>query len=113
VVLARLRERLTGLSATGDASDAVALDREAYASIATLLGPQAAVLNQLDAQSAARLVGDADRVALWVAFLRVRAEAQRVLGHPEAADRLAARAETLEKAIQGRHSNSVDRGARG
>ncbi len=102
VVLARLRERLTGLPATADATAAAEVDREAYAAIATLLGPQAAVLNQLDADSAARLLGDADRVALWVAFLRVRAEAQRTLGRPDAADRLAARAEALEKAVRGR-----------
>jgi hypothetical protein len=96
VVLARLRERLTGAAAT--TTDAAEVDREAYAAIGTLLGPQAAVLNQLDADSAARLLGDAERVALWVSFLRVRAEAQRAMGRLDVADRLAARAEGLEKA---------------
>jgi hypothetical protein len=109
VVLARLRERLTGLSSTADATDAAAVDREAYASIGTLLGPQAGVLNQLDADSAARLLGDADRVSLWVAFLRIRAEAQRTMGRPDAADRLATRAEALERVIRERNGNGVER----
>ena len=96
VMLARLRERLTGKLTQTDAEE---VDREAYTAIGTLLGPQAAVLNQVDADSAARLLGDPDRVALWVGLLRVRAEAQRALGKNDGAGRLAARADALEKAI--------------
>jgi len=99
VMLARLRERLTGKLT---ASDAEEVDREAYTAIGMLLGPQAGVLNQLDPDSAARLLGDAERVALWVGLLRVRADTQRTLGHEDAAARLAARADALERAARRR-----------
>src|SRR5918992_625190 len=88
-VLRRLRQRLTGQV---EANDAAAVDGEAGAAIATLLGPQAPLLQQLDPASAVRLVGDADRVALWTAFMRVQADAARVGGRVDAADRLAGRA---------------------
>jgi hypothetical protein len=98
-ILRRLRQRLTGKV---DASDAAEIDREAGAAIATLLGPQAPLLQQLDAASAVRLVGDADRVGLWIALLRVQADARRAdtgRGDREAAaERLAARALALELA---------------
>ena len=96
-VLRRLRQRLTGQV---DGSDVAAIDREAGAAIATLLGPQAPLLQQLDAASAVRLVGDADRLALWVAFLRVQADARRADSgrRDDSADRLAARADALEQA---------------
>jgi len=99
VVLARLRERLAGKATSADAEE---VDREAHTGIGMLLGPQSGLLNQLDPDSAARLLGDAERVALWVGLLRVRADAQRLLGHGAAADRLAARAEALEKALRRR-----------
>lgn len=97
-VLRRLRQRLTGQV---DPSDAVAVDGQAGAAIATLLGPQAPLLQQLDAPSAVRLVGDADRVALWIAFLRVQADARRADSRrtDDSADRLAARATALEQAV--------------
>jgi hypothetical protein len=96
-VLRRLRQRLTGQV---DASDAAAIDGEAGAAIATLLGPQAPLLQQLDAASAVRLVGDADRVALWIAFLRLQADARRANNRPadDSAARLTARAAALEQA---------------
>ena len=97
VVLARLRERLTGAT-VDEAGD---IEREAAASIGTLLGPQAPLLGQIDAGTAVRLVGSADRVATWVAFLRVQAEAHRVAGRADAADRLAHRAAALEAAARG------------
>jgi hypothetical protein len=93
VVLARLRERLTGATARAEAAE---IEREAGGWIATLLGPQAALLQQLDPHSAVRLVGDADRLAMWIALMRVQAEAQRASGRADAADRLAARAAALE-----------------
>ena len=94
VVLARLRERLTGATAGAEAAD---VEREAGGAIATLLGPQAPLLQQVDPASAVRLVGDPDKVALWIAFMRVQAEAQRTSGRAEAADRLTARAAALEQ----------------
>jgi hypothetical protein len=96
-VLRRLRARLTGELATDDDPD---VEREAGKAIATLLGPQAPLLQQLDATSAVRIVGDAERVGLWIAFMRVQAEAQRAGGRADAADRLAARATALEQAAR-------------
>jgi hypothetical protein len=96
-VLRRLRERLTGQASAGEAA---AVEREAGAAIGTLLGPQAALLRQLDPASAVRLVADAHRVALWVALLRVQADAHRASGAADVADRLAARANALEHAAR-------------
>jgi hypothetical protein len=93
--LRRLRARLVG---EVDAGDAVEIDREAGQAIVSLLGPQAPLLQQLDPLSAVRIVADADRVALWTAFLHVQAEAQRAGGRVDAADRLTARAAALEQA---------------
>lgn len=95
-MLARLRERLT--SASG--GEAAEVEREAGAAIATLLGPQASVLQQLDPASAVRLVADADRVALWTALMHLRADALRASDRVDAADRLAARAAALEQAAR-------------
>ena len=97
--LRRLRQRLTGQV---DPSDAAEVDGQAGAAIATLLGPQAPLLQQLDPASAVRIVGDADRVGLWIALLRVQADARRAdtrrTDRDETADRLAARASALEQA---------------
>jgi hypothetical protein len=94
-VLRRLRARLTGKV---DAGTAVEVEREASRAISTLLGPQAPLLQQIDATSAVRIVGDAERVSLWTAFMRVQADAARASGRVDAADRLAARAAALEQA---------------
>jgi hypothetical protein len=96
-VLRRLRARLAGKV---DAADTAEIEREAGQAIATLLGPQAVLLQQLDAASAVRLVADADRVALWTGLMRVQADAQRASGHEDAADRLVSRAAALEQAAQ-------------
>jgi hypothetical protein len=97
-VLRRLRQRLTGHV---EANDAAAVDREAGAAIATLLGPQAPLLQQLDPASAVRLIGDADRIALWIALLRVQADARHADHHrgDDSADRLITRAAALEQAV--------------
>jgi len=95
-IVARLRERLTGATA----AEAAEIEREAGAAIGTLLGPQATLLNQLDANSAARLVGSAERVAMWVTLIRVQADAHRASDRTEAADRLAARADALERSAR-------------
>jgi hypothetical protein len=100
-VLARLRRRLTGQV---DASEAADIGQQASAAIVTLLGPQSSLLQQLDAPSAVRLVGDPERVELWVGLLRVQADARRADtgrgDHEETADRLAARASALEQAAK-------------
>jgi hypothetical protein len=98
-VLRRLRQRLTGQV---DSSDAAEIDAQAGAAVATLLGPQTPLLQQLDAASAVRLVGDADRVGLWIAFLRVQADARRADARrsEDSANRLSARADALEEAAR-------------
>src|SRR5687768_3175107 len=88
-VLRRLRARLTGEPAADDVAE---VEREAGAAIGTLLGPRAPLLQQLDATSAVRIVGDAERVGVWIALMRVQADAQRMTGRVDAADRLVARA---------------------
>jgi hypothetical protein len=103
-VLARLRERLTGASS----AEAAEVEREAGAAIGTLLGPQAVLLGQLDPASAVRLVGAPDRVRMWVAFLHVQAEAQRMSGRADAADRLAARADALERSARALWKEDAD-----
>ena len=99
-VLCRLRERLTGAAAAGQAArpeEMAAIEREAEDAIRMLLGPQAALLERIDPASAVALVGDADRVALWVALLRLRADVAQARGDvPRAADR-GARATALER----------------
>jgi hypothetical protein len=96
-MLRRLRERLTGKV---DAGEAAAVEREAGQAIVTLLGPQAPLLQQLDPATAVRLVADADRVALWVGFMRLQADAEHASGRADAADRLTSRAAALEQAAR-------------
>ena len=95
--LGRLRERLSGPTAGVEADD---IAREAGTEIMRLLGPQALLLQQLDATSAVRIVADPQRVAFWVAFLRVQAEARRVRGDADAAHRVEVRASAIEQAAR-------------
>src|SRR5919199_6282197 len=95
--LARLRERLAGPTAVADADD---IAREAGAEIVRLLGPQAPLLQQLDATSAVRIVADPQRVGFWVGLLRVQAESHRLRGRVDAAQRAEARAAALEQAAK-------------
>ena len=96
-ILRRLRERLTG---TTSAADLAEVERDARTAVETLLGPQGPLLSQLDPVSAVRLLGDAERVALWVGLLRVQADAQRAAAGTGVADRLSARAAALEQAAR-------------
>jgi len=89
--LRRLRERLRA----GGAPEEVA--REARDAVGELFGPQAGLLAMLDPASAAALVGDAERVAVWAGLLRVEADALRQSGKPERAAALEARAGALER----------------
>ena len=90
----RLRERLTG----GSSDEAADVEREAADAVATLLGPQGTLLHALDAASAVRMAGGAERVAAWIALLRVQADAVRVRGDADRAARLDARVAALEQA---------------
>src|SRR5690242_7119660 len=71
--LRRLRERLMG--GDGDDAELAAIAREAAEAIVTLLGPQAPLLQHIDATSAVALVAAADRVEAWVGLLDVQATA--------------------------------------
>jgi len=87
--LRRLRERLAGGAAAAE------IVREAQAAQGELLGRDAAMLRALDPATAARLLGDARRAALWGELLLVEADAARQLGEAARAAALEARARVL------------------
>jgi hypothetical protein len=101
----RLRERLTGAGAD-EASD---VEREAADAIATLLGPQATLLHALDAGSAVQLAGGAERVAAWIALLKVQAEAARTRGDGARAAQVDARVASLERAARAHFGDALPR----
>jgi hypothetical protein len=101
----RLRERLTG--AGGD--EAADVEREAADAVTSLLGPQAALLHALDAGSAVRLAGGAERVATWITLLEVQADAARARGEGDRAERLAARAAALGQAARAHYGDAMPR----
>lgn len=88
-IVARLRERLR----RGEAPAEVA--QEARAAQGELLGKDASLLRALDAASAARLIGDRERLSAWAELLRVEAEALRQSGDAEGARRVEERARSL------------------
>jgi hypothetical protein len=90
--LRRLRGRLGG----GDAPEVVRQD--AAAAIGALLGAEGFLLTRLDAESAARLAGDAARVSVWADLLDVDAEAAAAAGDAAAARASRARAASLRAA---------------
>jgi hypothetical protein len=90
--LRRLRERLAGGAAAGE------IVREAEAAEGELLGRDAVMLRALDPATAAGLLGDPRRAALWGELLLVEATAQRQLGQAERAAALEARAKVLLRA---------------
>ncbi len=86
--LRRLREKLKG----GAPSEEVM--RDANAAIAELLGAQRSMLEMLDAKSAAALIGDADKLDLWIGLLKFQSE----IAEPVQAARLLARGNALAEA---------------
>lgn len=103
VAASRLRELLTGEAAP--AHDVV---READQAIGALLGggSQAQLLERLDADSAVRLMGDVERVRIWVELLRLQADAHNKSGAEDAAQRIRTRADEIETA-SGRLADSL------
>ncbi len=85
--------RLIARVGDGESFDTVHVD--IAAEIASLLGPHRALLERLDARSAAHLLGDPERVQLWAQLLALQAESQRLAGRGTVADALAARANAL------------------
>lgn len=69
--LRRLRSRL----GSGDAAEEVI--RDADTAIGNLLGPQRAMLDRLDAWSAANLIGDQERLVAWIELLRLKSDAAK------------------------------------
>ena len=101
----RLRERLTGASS----DEATDVEKEAGDAIVELLGPQATLLRSLDARSAVQLAGGAERVAAWIALLRVQAQARRARGDDATAARLDERAAALEREGRGHVGDDLPR----
>lgn len=94
-VAAALR-RLRGRVEDGALSDEIA--RDAGAAIGELLGPQRAIMEMLDAKSAAALAGDAEKLDLWVALIRMQSHAAIEAKDDANAAKLSARADALEAA---------------
>lgn len=88
--LRRLRERVEGDALPDETM------RDAGAAIGELLGPQRALMEMLDAKSASALVGDYERLELWIALIRLQADAARRSTNIAQADKLDARANALE-----------------
>ena len=74
--LRRLRARL------GAGDSAKEVSRDADAAIGTLLGPQRAMLERLDAWSAANLLGDPERVLVWSELMKLQADMLDASGDP-------------------------------
>ncbi len=68
--LRRLREMLTGT-----AQSASSVRAEVADTISMLLGPEAPLLQQLDADTAVRLLNDERVLALWISALDLQADA--------------------------------------
>ena len=91
--LARIREMLLGGTSTGSA-----IRVEIAATSAALFGRDSAMLDQLDAESAVRLIASPERVALWVQLLEAEAESWDREGGSERAGACSARAAALRQA---------------
>lgn len=91
--LARLREMLQGSANAGPAVRA-----EVAQSTELLLGADAPMLEQLDAVSAARLLGSRARVELWAQLLDLEAETWAGEGAAERATAATVRAAALRAA---------------
>jgi hypothetical protein len=93
--LRRLRELLAGGAQPAE------IARQAAAAQGELLGPDGDLLRALDAGSAAALLGDQRRLALWVELLQVEAAAWRQADRADLADSLEARAGALAAHLAG------------
>ena len=83
------RERLL----SGESTDL--LSREISVAIGTLLGSQRMLLERLDGWSAATLLGNRERVQLWVELLLLQSEIEHNAGRHENTNILSARAAAL------------------
>lgn len=101
--LRRLRGRLDA----GDAPEVVRQD--AAAAAANLLGAAGPMLTRLDAESAARLLGNRDRLEMWACLLDLEAEALAAGGDRSLAKATRERSAAL-RAAGARHWRSGDAG---
>ena len=99
----RIRELLTG-----EGTEATDMVREADQEIRALLGggSQAQLLERVDADTAVRLVGDAERIRAWIDLLQAQAEALTKSGDSVQAQRVQDRASALESAAARMASSS-------
>ena len=97
---AKAMARLRGKLAEGEPP--LKIVQEARAAKGELLGRDAALLAALDPASAARAIGDPERVATWAGLLRIEAEALRLGGRDAEADEVERRANALEAAAERR-----------
>lgn len=91
--VARLREMLLGATSSG-----AAVRTEIASNAQRLLGSHAGMLDQLDAVTAARLIGSQSRLALWAQLLDLEAESWARDGDAERAAAVTARATALRAA---------------
>ena len=91
--LRRLRARLGGGASAEEVMPAIRLAE------GELLGPRMQLLRALDAATAARLLGSAEALGLWVELLRLEAQAHRAAGHEVAARAVEGRAMQLEQVL--------------
>src|SRR5215212_5352197 len=89
-----LRERLTG-----GADPPADIRRDAAGAISVLLGAEAPLLSMLDATTAVRLIGNAERVSLWAALVDVEADAAHAAGDGITAQERRRRAADLRAAV--------------
>lgn len=88
-----LRERLEG------GEPPTVIRRDAASSIAALLGPEAPLFSMLDAVTAARLIGNSERLALWASLVDLDADAADAAGDAVAAAERRRRAVDLRAAV--------------
>lgn len=93
--LGRLVARLLGRGSAGDLATARDQVDEA---VVSLLGPLAQILPQLEADSAAELLGDPGRIFAYAQLLDLDAAIREAAGEPEAAREGRERAVALAKA---------------
>jgi hypothetical protein len=81
---------------------------DAASAIASLLGPEAPLLGMLDAVTASRLLGNAERVTLWAELVDVDADAALAAGDSAVASERRRRASDLRTAasIAGPHGTA-------
>src|SRR5512135_2032328 len=77
--VARIRKRR-------ESGDLVAARREVHNAIVELLGPAAAMVGMLDSRTAANLVSDPTRIAMWARLLHEDAEILREMTRTAEAD---------------------------